>query len=151
MATNAVIEVEEQFVAFRLADEIYGIPIMLVHEIIRSCDITQIPRTADYVRGVVNLRGKIVPVIDLRKRLGLPDVEQTNSTRIVVVEVDENVVGMIVDAVTEVFRIPESQIEPPVELVADVENDLIRGVGKKEDQLIILLDIPRTIGGLAIS
>ena len=145
MTVTASIEQEEQFVAFRLSGETYGIPITLVHEIIRSCEITQIPRTPEYVRGVVNLRGKIVPVIDLRRRLGLPEVEKTGATRIVVVEVNDSVIGMIVDSVSEVIRILNSQIEPPTELVADVEKDLISGVGKRENGLIILLDIPKTV------
>jgi len=144
-AAVQALEQEEQLVAFRLAGETYGIPITLVHEIIRPCEITRIPRTDEYVRGVVNLRGKIVPVIDLRTRLMLPCTAETGSTRIVVVEVEQGVVGMIVDAVSEVLRLPVSQIEPPSELVADVEADLIRGVGKREDGLVILLDIEKAL------
>lgn len=145
MSVSAVVEQEEQMVAFRLAGETYGIPIALVHEIIRPCEITDIPRTADYVLGVINLRGKIVPVIDLRRRLALPPTEETRATRIVVVEVEQGIVGMMVDAVTEVLRLPLSQIEPPSDLVGNVETDLVRGVGKREDGLIILLDIPKTL------
>ncbi len=145
MPSTISMEQEEQFVVFRLAGEIYGIPITLVHEIIRYREITRIPRSAEYVRGVLNLRGQIVPVIDLRKRLGLPSAEETNSSRIVVTEVEENIVGMIVDAVTEVLRLPFSRIEPPSDLIVDVEYDLIKGVGKKDDQLVILLDVSKTV------
>ncbi len=145
MTATATLEQEEQLVAFHLAGETYGIPIMLVHEIIRPCEITRIPRSPEYVRGVVNLRGKIVPVIDLRRRLSLPTAEETGSTRIVVVEIEQGVVGMIVDGVSQVIRLPAAQIETPSELVADVEADLILGVGKLADELVILLDIPRTL------
>jgi purine-binding chemotaxis protein CheW len=145
MSTSATLEQEEQLVAFRLAGETYGIPIMLVHEIIRPCEITRIPRSPEYVRGVVNLRGKIVPVIDLRRRLALPTAEETGSTRIVVVEIEQGIVGMIVDGVSQVIRLPAAQIEPPSDLVADVETELVLGVGKLGDDLVILLDIPKTL------
>lgn len=145
MSNVAVSEHEEQLVAFRLAGETYGVPIALVHEIIRSCEITAIPRTPEYVRGVVNLRGKIVPVIDLRRRLGLPPEEETGATRIVVVEVETGIVGMIVDGVSEVLRLTSGQIEPPSDLVADVDTDLVRGVGKRDSGLVILLDIEKTL------
>lgn len=147
MAANLVEKDEEyeHLVTFRLAEETYGIPITLVQEIIRFCEVTQIPRSAEYVRGVVNLRGRIVPVIDLRKRLQLPDVEATSGTRIIVVEVEKGVVGMIVDSVAQVLRIPVSQIEPPSELVADVETDFLRGIGRLGEDLIILLDLVRAL------
>ncbi len=145
MAAIATLEQEEQMVAFRLAGETYGIPIMLVHEIIRPCQITQIPRSPEYVRGVVNLRGKIVPVIDLRRRLALPPADETGSTRIVIVEIEQGIVGMIVDGVSQVIRLPAAHIEPPSDLVADVDTDLVLGVGKLDDNLVILLDIPKTL------
>jgi purine-binding chemotaxis protein CheW len=145
MTASMTVEQEEQLVAFRLAGETYGIPIMLVHEIIRPCEITRIPRSPEYVRGVVNLRGKIVPVIDLRRRLALPIVEETGSTRIIVVEIEQGIVGMIVDGVSQVIRLPAAQIEPPSDLVADVETELVLGVGKLGDELVILLDIPKTL------
>jgi purine-binding chemotaxis protein CheW len=154
MSTTATLEQEEQLVAFRLAGETYGIPIMLVHEIIRPCEITCIPRSPEYVRGVVNLRGKIVPVIDLRRRLALAPAEESSSTRIVVVEIEQGIVGMIVDGVSQVIRLPAASIEPPSTLVADVEADLVIGVGKLNDELIILLDIPKTLkieGGLEVA
>src|SRR5438552_3865976 len=115
MAT-ATLQQEEQFVAFRLAGETYGIPITLVHEIIRTCEITRIPRSLPHVRGVVNLRGSVVPVIDLRMRLNLPPSEEAPESRIIVVEVESGVVGMIVDGVSQVIRIPSDQIEQPAEL-----------------------------------
>jgi purine-binding chemotaxis protein CheW len=141
----AVLEKEEQLVAFQLAGETYGIPIALVQEIIRFCEITQIPRTSPAVRGVVNLRGKIVPVIDLRMRFGLPTIEESSSTRIVVVESEPHVVGLIVDAVTQVLRLSAAQIEPPSELVADIQADFIHAVGKMESGLVILLNVSKIL------
>lgn len=144
-AAAAAVDQEEQLVAFRLAGETYGIPISVVQEIIRPTDITQVPRTNEYVRGVINLRGKVVPVIDLRLRLGLPATEETRSTRIVVVGVEQGVVGMIVDAVSEVLRLSASQIEPPSDLVTNVEAALVRGVGKVDENLVVLLDIHKAL------
>ena len=93
------------------------------------------------MEGVINLRGRVIPVIDLRRRLGLPQGEQTGETRIVVVEVPPHRVGMVVDAVEEVFRILEEEIEPPSPLVASIEEKYVRGVGKSGDRLIILLHL----------
>jgi len=145
VATATTIEHEEQLVAFQLAGETYAIPIHHVHEIIRPCEVTAVPRTAEHLRGVINLRGKVIPVIDLRSRLGLPAIEETRATRIMVVELPEGVVGMIVDAVSEVLRLATSQIEPPSELVAGLDTDLVRGVGKHADKLIVLLDIQKIL------
>ncbi|HZO87208.1 MAG TPA: chemotaxis protein CheW [Chthonomonadaceae bacterium] len=136
---------EQQLVAFCLANEIYSIDIALINEIIRLQEITQIPRTSPDIEGVINLRGKIVPILDLRRRLGLPAAEPTATTRIIVVEIADCTVGLIVDSVTGVLRLPESNIEPPSELVSDLNADYIRGVGKTESALILLLDMPRVL------
>ena len=145
MAAAAALVSEEQFVAFRLAGETYGIPISVVHEIIRPTEITDVPRTESHVRGVINLRGKVIPVIDLRQRLGLPPADETRTSRIVVVEVEQGVIGMVVDAVSEVVRLSSADVEPPSELVTTVEADLVRGVGKRDQDLVILLDIKKTL------
>ena len=136
---------EEQIVAFTLGAEIYGADIALIHEIIRWREITPIPRTTADIEGVINLRGKIVPILDLRKRLGLPAAERTNATRIVVVELADCTVGMVVDGVVGVMRIPETQIEPPSPLIANINIDTIRGVAKADNMLIILLDMARAL------
>lgn len=136
---------EEQLVAFCLAGEIYGVDISIIHEIIRLRDITQIPRTSPDIEGVINLRGKIVPILDLRQRLGLTTAERNAMTRIIVVEVEDCTVGMVVDSVTGVLRIPDSSIEPPSELVSDMDADYIRGVGKAEDKLVILLNMHKVL------
>ena len=145
MSAVLVTEKQEQFVVFRLAGECYGIPILLVQEIIRSCEITKVPRTVAHVRGVVNLRGKIVPVIDLRCRLGIPAVDETPASRIIVVELETSVVGLIVDSVSEVKTLLSDQIEEPSELVSKLDSEIIRGVGKLKDILIIILDIAKVI------
>ncbi len=132
---------ELQLVAFRLGKETYAVDIQQVQEIIRMQHITQVPGAPSFVEGVINLRGRIVPVIDLRQRLGLPRGERTGETRIVVVEVPPHRVGMVVDAVEEVFRIQEEEIEPPSPLVASIQEKYLRGVGKSGDRLIILLDL----------
>ena len=134
-------EREEQLVAFTLGGETYGIDIAAIQEIIRMPEITPIPRTAPDVEGVVNLRGRIVPIVDLRARLGLSVVARTLSARVIVVQVGENTVGLIVDGVTGVLRLPTSSIEPPSALVSAVEENHIRGVGKAGDTLIILLNV----------
>lgn len=144
-ATMEVSEHDEQLVAFHLADEIYGVDIFDINEIIRLREITHIPRTTPDVEGVINLRGKIVPILDLRKRLGLPPKEYTSGTRVIIVAQDECVVGLIVDGVNGVLRIPQAFIEPPSELVSCLDADYVRGVGKSGDDLVILLNLPKVL------
>lgn len=146
--SNTVLEREtivHQLVAFHLAGEIYALDIAAIHEIILMPEITHIPRTTPDIRGVINLRGKIVPILELRARLGLPQVEQTRNTRIIVVEYSEMTVGMIVDDVVGVVRLPESNVESPSQLITELNNDFIRGVGRHEEQLLILLDIQKLL------
>jgi purine-binding chemotaxis protein CheW len=140
-----VSEREEQLVAFHLANELYGVDISIIHEIIRLREITQIPRATADIEGVINLRGKIVPILDLRKRLGLPAVERDGQTRIIVVEIADCTVGMVVDGVTGVLRLLQANIEPPSKLVSDLETDYIRGVGKTDDLLVILLNMHKVL------
>lgn len=132
---------ELQLVAFMLGEETYGVDISQVEEIIRFQPVTRVPGAPDFVEGVINLRGRVIPVIDLRKRFNLGQKELTKSTRVMVVEVPPHTVGMIVDAVDEVLRINEEQIEPPSPLIASIDAEYIQGVGKLEDKLIILLDL----------
>lgn len=134
-----------QLVTFRLGKEEFSLDILKVQEIIRHMDLTRVPRTPDFVDGVINLRGRVIPVLDLRKRFGLPADEKTNDTRIIVVDVDNRTVGLKVDAVSEVLRLPADTVEPPPAIVAGAESDYIKGVGKLEGRLIILLDISRIL------
>ncbi|MEW6194082.1 MAG: chemotaxis protein CheW [Bacteroidota bacterium] len=134
-----------QLVSFMIGEEEYGVDILLVQEIIRMLQVTKVPNAPDYVDGVINLRGRIIPVIDLRCKLGIERKEHDKNTRIVVVEVSGKTVGFIVDAVTEVLRIPESITEEPPEIVTGVNSEYIKVVGKLEDRLLILIDIEKIL------
>ncbi len=134
-----------QLVSFELNDEEFGIDILMVQEIIRMLQITKVPNSPDFVDGVINIRGRIIPVVDLRWKLGMLRKDHDKNTRIVVVEDRGQTVGFIVDAVTEVLRIPESVTEAPPELVAGVNSEFIKGVGKLEDRLLILIDIEKIL------
>lgn len=132
-----------QLVSFTLNEEEFGIDILMVQEIIRMLQITKVPNSPDFVDGVVNIRGRIIPVVDLRCKLGMPRKEHDKETRVVIVEVSGKTIGFIVDAVTEVLRIPSSTIEAPPELVAGVNSEYIKAVGKLEDRLLILIDLEK--------
>ena len=147
MAATETSGPEEQLVAFKLGEEVYGLDIALIHEIIRWREITAIPRAASEIEGVINLRGKIVPVVDLSKRMGLPVSERGNATRIIVAETIDSTVGLIVDSVVGVLRLPQANIEPPAPLVASLDADAIRGIGKISDMLVILLNMDRALQG----
>jgi purine-binding chemotaxis protein CheW len=138
-------EAEEQLVVFKLGEEYYGVNIEAVNTIIRMPDITSVPHTETYVKGVINLRGVIVPVIDLRRRFGLDESDATKATRVVVVENSGTLVGMVVDAVTETLRLPEANIEPLSDVVLSVDSRYLRGVGKDGDRLIILLTLNQVL------
>lgn len=131
---------EEQVVVFQLMEQIYGIDINSVFEIIRMESITKIPRTPRFVEGVINLRGRIIPVIDLAMRFGLGQNERTQASRIIIVEVSGQKIGMIVDSVQEVLRIPLSSVEPPPPVVNGVDAAFLRGIAILENRLVILLD-----------
>lgn len=135
----------EQLVVMELSGESYGVDIGAVNTIIRMQEVTSIPRTPAFVEGVINLRGLIIPVIDLRKRFGLEVGEMTKASRIVVVEANNQVIGMIVDAVAETLRIPIEAIEPPSPVVVSVDSSYVRGVGKLEGRLLILLDLDKVL------
>ncbi len=134
---------EEQLVIFQLNDQQYALPIQETQEIIRMTSITRVPNTRHYVEGIINLRGSIVPVINLNKRLNLPVSEYNDDTRIIVVENDGQKVGMIVDIVLEVGRFSDDEIEPPS--VAGDNVSYLKGVVKKGDQLWLLLNLGEVI------
>lgn len=131
-----------QLVSFHVGGEEFGLDILRVQEIIRIQPLTRVPNSPDFVDGVINLRGKVIPVIALRKRFGLPEQAHDKQTRIVVTEVSGNVLGFIVDSVSEVLRIPADTVEPPPRL-GKVEREYVSGVGKLDDRLLILLDVDR--------
>ena len=134
---------ENQLVAFNLAEEHYGVDIGAVESIIKMQPITVVPRAPAFVEGVINLRGSVLPVIDLGKRFGLPAEKETKETRIVVVEVMGTNVGMVVDAVSEVLRVSDEDIEPPSPVVTTVDSAFITGIAKVDERLIILLDLAK--------
>ncbi len=134
-----------QLVSFRIGSEEFGVDILKVQEINRMVEITRVPQAPHYVEGVINLRGKVIPIVDLRKRFNLDVKEYDKSTRIVVVDIGGNIMGMVVDSVSEVLRLPISTIEPPPELAAGVNSDYIKGVAKLEDRLLIFLDLSKVI------
>ena len=136
---------EQQLVVFQLAAELYGVEIARVHEIIRMQTITRVPRAPSFVEGVINLRGKVIPVVDLRRRFGLPTGEHTRATRIVVVEIGDQVVGIVVDGVSEVLRVSASVVEPPSPVVAGLDSDYVQGIAKLPDRLVIMLDLDRVL------
>lgn len=134
-----------QLVTFKIADEEFGVDILKVQEIIRMMPITKVPNAPAFVEGVINLRGKVIPVIDMRKRFGMPSSPHNSQTRIEVMDLQGQVVGFVVDAVSEVLRIKESTVEPPPPVVAGVGSEYMRGVGKLQDRLLILLDLDKLL------
>ncbi|MBE9502939.1 MAG: chemotaxis protein CheW [Proteobacteria bacterium] len=134
-----------QLVSFKLGNEEFAVDILKIQEINRMIEITKVPKSPDFVEGVINLRGKVIPIIDLRKRFGMEVTEHTKNTRIVVVDIDNKVVGLIVDGVSEVLRLPASTVEPPPPIVAGIDAEYINGVGKMEDRLLILLELEKVL------
>ncbi|AJQ27340.1 MULTISPECIES: chemotaxis protein CheW [Pelosinus] len=137
---------EVQLVVFKLGKEEYSVSILQVQEIKRITDITRVPHTPDYIKGVINLRGSVLPVIDLKKRLNLPQQVLTEDTRIIIVKVDELSVGMIVDAVSEVMTIDQENIDSPDVVAGSVAASYLSGVGKLDNRLLILLNLEEIIG-----
>ena len=145
MSAAPILHSDEQLVVFRLAGESYGIDIFRVNEIIRLREITPIPRTDQHIRGLVNLRGKTIPVVDLHARFSIKEIEDTDSTRIIVVESDQGNVGVVVDEVREVITLDPEQIEQTPALVTSVDTEFVRGVAKQNGQLITLLDLDKAL------
>ncbi len=134
-----------QLVSFHLGEEEFGVDILNIQGINRMVEITRVPNSPDYVEGMINLRGQVIPIIDLRKRLGLAAKESDKDTRIIIVEIDATVIGFIVDSVNEVLRIQRNIIEPPPPMLTGIDSDFITAVGKLEDRLLILLDLEKVL------
>ena len=126
-----------QLVTFSIDEEEFGVNILKVQEIIRIMEITRVPRSPEFVEGVINLRGRVIPIVDLRRRFGLAAIAHDKDTRIIVIELNSLVVGFIVDAVSEVLRIPADTVEPTPPVAAGVDSEYISGVGKLQDRLLI--------------
>ena len=140
------IENEVQIVAFFLENEEFAVEIGKVREVLKLIRITPLPRSYNYIEGVINLRGDIIPVVDLRKRFGLnAEIKRDDSSRIIIVELDDNDIGLIVDSVTEVVRISQDLIQLPPSNVAGARTDLIQGVGKINDRLLIILNLEKIL------
>jgi purine-binding chemotaxis protein CheW len=141
---------ERQVVVLQLGDEVYGVDIAAIYTVLMPQEITAVPQTPPYIKGVMNLRGQILPVLDLRVRFDLPATEGAK-TRIVIVNVDGTSAGMVVDAVSEVLRLPESRIEPPSALLSSVAAECITGIGRtvaqdgEGERLVLLLDVEKVL------
>lgn len=136
---------EKQLVIFELGAENFGIDIASVEGINKMLEITKIPKAPDYMLGITNLRGSVLPVIDLQKRFGMPVQEQTSETRIVVANMDGVKIGMVVSAVSEVLTIDDKVVEPPPPMVSNVNSEFIVGVAKIDKRLVILLDLAKVL------
>jgi purine-binding chemotaxis protein CheW len=144
-AKNKTEKYQDQIISFRVGDEEYGLEILSVKEVIRIREITRLPKAPDFVRGVINLRGDIIPIIDLRAKFSLSVRQYTSMTRVIVVEVDDKLMGMVVDSVSQVIRIGDDQVVPPPTLVGGVSAEYIRGVGKIGERLVVLLNIGKLL------
>jgi purine-binding chemotaxis protein CheW len=136
-----------QYLTFRLDDEVYALDISKVHSVLDFTRATKVPRTPDYMRGVINLRGMVVPIIDLKLRFGMRMTEKTVDTCVIIVELeldgDKTVLGVMADSVQEVMDLDNSQIEPPPKIGSRLKTEFIRGMGKRGESFIILLDLDR--------
>ena len=153
MTTNALVTLENaakhdeliQLVSFMLAEEEYGVEVLKVREIIRMPSITKMPNTLHYVEGIINLRGKVIPIISMRRRFGLQEIENSGQTRIIIMDVAGSLTGFIVDAVSEVIRIRSSEIQPPPSMVLSggIGQEFITGVFNHAERLLIIMDTDR--------
>lgn len=134
-----------QIVGLRIGRETFGLPISIVREIVRVPEITAVPNAPEHIEGVINLRGRIIPIIDLRKRFGEKNPEPNKKNRVVVVELETRAIGLIVNAASEVLRIPPSDIEPPHNIFQEGELNFITGVGKLKGRLVMMLDLNRIV------
>jgi purine-binding chemotaxis protein CheW len=132
-----------QIVGFRVGNETFGVPIQSVHEIVRMMEITNVPDAPIYIEGVINLRGKIIPVIDLRKRFGEREIKASKKNRILVAEVGARMVGLVVDAASEVLKLPPSDVDPPPNVFEDGDLNYVTGVGKLNGRLVILVELSK--------
>ena len=131
-----------QIVSFSLLNDVeYGVDILSIHEILKIPAVTRLPNVPSFIKGVLNLRGNVIPVVNVRARFGLPESTITDASRIIVVEVGDKLIGLLVDEVYQVIRIPKRNIEQPSELIEGVSDDFIKGVGRLKDGLVIILKL----------
>jgi purine-binding chemotaxis protein CheW len=135
-----------QLVTFKLGNEEYAVDILKVQEINRMKEITRVPNTPAYVEGVINLRGKVIPVVNLRSKFSLTERENDIQSRIMIMDIQGITMGLVVDAVSEVLRIPSNIVEPTPQMASNISTEYIKGIAKLEDRLIILLDMDMLVG-----
>ncbi|ODS34207.1 MAG: purine binding chemotaxis protein [Candidatus Scalindua rubra] len=141
---------DEKFLTFSLGKEEYGVEILKVREIIGIMDITTVPQSPDYMKGVINLRGKVIPIIDLRLKFSMPEAELTQETCIIVVEVNNTLIGVIVDSVSEVMDIKSEEIEETPNFGHGIDTNFIKGLGKTKGKIVILLDIAKVLSSVEL-
>ena len=145
--TKTASDSELQLVVFSIGAEEFGVEIMNVQEIIRMTSITRIPQAPDYIKGIINLRGRIIVVINLNVVMGMQSKEQDENTRIIVASIGDTVMGFVVDSVSEVIRLPEKNLEPAPAVIADkMGTEYVMGVGKLDNRLLILLNLDKILG-----
>lgn len=144
MAANTLVK-EKQVVIFELGNETYGLDIAAVREIIRMQPITKVPKAPSFVEGVINLRGRVIPVVDMGRRFELTNTQRGKANRIVVVSNEGTTIGIIVDAVTEVMRIADDSIEPVSDIITGASASYLRGIAKLQDKMVILLDLDKVL------
>ncbi len=153
MSTAEIAETT-QYLTFKLEDEVFAVDVDKVREILDYTPATKVPGTSDFMQGVINVRGNVVPVVDMRVKFGLPPAEKTVNTCIVVLEItveeDKTVLGALVDSVQEVFEMEFSQVEPPPRIGARCRAEFIKGIGKRNGELIIILDIDRAFSAVEL-
>ncbi len=145
MGTLTVAEEELQLVTFTLENEEYAVDILKVQEINRMTEITVVPNSQTYVEGVINLRGRVIPVINLRKKFGLSGKDRDGSSRVIIMDIQGITMGLVVDFVSEVLRIPSGIVDPTPPMASDISKEFIKGIAKLKDRLIILIDMDRLI------
>lgn len=153
--SEATIRNDNQYLTFTLERELFALDIVSVREVLELVNITRVPRTPDYIRGVINLRGRAVPVVDLKMKFGIGTTERTVNTCIIIVEVsldgESTVLGALADSVQEVYEMESSQIEPPPRMGTPIKSEFIRGMGKAGEQFIIILDINKVFTTLELA
>jgi purine-binding chemotaxis protein CheW len=135
----------DQLISFGVDSENYGVKIQSVKEVIKIREITKLPKAPSFVKGVINLRGDVIPVIDFRDKFGIEQKDYTEITRIIVVEVDQKSIGIVVDSVSHVIRISQEEITPPPPMIGGIAEEYLLGIGKKGEDLIILIDIEKIL------
>ncbi|MDQ1264874.1 MAG: purine-binding chemotaxis protein CheW [Bacteroidota bacterium] len=138
---------ELQLVTFNIGSEEFGVDILNIQGINRMVEVNKIPNAPDFIEGIINLRGKVIPLVSLRRRLGIGEKQFDNHTRFIVVEIDNSIIGFIVDNVCEVLRINRNVTEPPPEIITGIDRQFITAVGKLKDRLLLLLDIEKVLTG----